>query len=125
MKQNSYNYPDQKKKQMLPAVAAMVSRDKTFFYDCGFSSVQDTLWDNSGRHYFNKCTIEGGVDFIFGNDQSIYEDCAIKVNGDGGFITANSREKEEDPSGFVFKGCSLTGIGVPTTYLGRPWRKYA
>ncbi|CAN1334563.1 Probable pectinesterase 55 [Linum perenne] len=118
---NSYNYP-QSKNRILPAVAALVVGDKISFYGCGFWGVQDTLWDCQGRHYFKKCTIEGAVDFIFGRGQSIYEECGIRVNG-GGFITAQAREKEEDTSGFVFKGCSVSGKGP--TYLGRPWRKYA
>ncbi|CAN0902507.1 Probable pectinesterase 29 [Linum grandiflorum] len=121
---NSYNYPDQTKNRIMQAIAVMVAGDKTAFYKCGFSSVQDTLWDVEGRHYFKECTIEGAVDFIFGNGQSIYEDCAIKVIG-GGYITAQAREKEEDTSGFVFKRCSITGIRGQMAYLGRPWRKYA
>ncbi|CAN1132420.1 Probable pectinesterase 29 [Linum perenne] len=118
---NSYNYP-RGKNQIMPAVAVLVSGDKTSFYGCRFSGVQDTLWDNEGRHYFKRCTIEGAVDFIFGGGQSIYEDCDIRVIG-GGFITAQSRETLDDPSGFVFKECSVSGTGP--TYLGRPWRQYA
>ncbi|CAN1245289.1 Probable pectinesterase 29 [Linum grandiflorum] len=70
---NSYNYPDGGRNRILPAAAALVNGDKTSFYGCGFFSVQDTLWDNEGRHYFKDCIIEGAVDFIFGRGQSIYE----------------------------------------------------
>jgi len=35
--------------------------------------LQDTLWDCQGRHYFNSCTIEGAMDFIYGAGQSLYE----------------------------------------------------
>lgn len=55
------------------AVAAMIAGDKSIFYKCEFLGFQDTLWDVEGRHYFKLCTIEGAVDFIFGNGQSIYE----------------------------------------------------
>ncbi|CAI0380327.1 unnamed protein product [Linum tenue] len=119
---NSYNYGGSSENELLPAVAAEVSGDKTSFYGCGFSGVQDTLWDNAGRHYFKRCTIEGAVDFIFGNAQSIYEECAIRVVK-GGFITAQARETADSPSGFVFKGCTVSGVGL--SYLGRPWRPYA
>ena len=55
------------------ALAARIYGDKSSFYECGFVGFQDTLWDVSGRHYFKNCYIEGGVDFIWGNGQSIYE----------------------------------------------------
>lgn len=54
-------------------VAARIRADKCVFYDCGFLGVQDTLFSDIGRHYFKKCFIQGGVDFIFGNGQSIFE----------------------------------------------------
>jgi pectin methylesterase-like acyl-CoA thioesterase len=55
------------------ALAARIYGDKSSFFECGFMGFQDTLWDVSGRHYFKNCYIEGGVDFIWGNGQSIYE----------------------------------------------------
>ncbi|KAH9680840.1 putative pectinesterase 29 [Citrus sinensis] len=127
---NSYNSPrSDNKNPRMPAVAAMVAGDKTAFYRCGFSGVQDTLWDDQGRHYFDRCTIEGAVDFIFGGGQSIYENCVINVVGSTlqpglhGFITAQGRTNPNDANGFVFKGGIVMGTG--STLLGRPWRGYA
>ena len=57
----------------MPAVAARISGDQSAFRECGFLGYQDTLLDDKGEHYFILCTIEGAVDFIFGNGQSIYE----------------------------------------------------
>ena len=71
--QNTYNDPYPLDKGILPALAAKIQGDKNAFYNCAFLGVQDTLWDNRGRHYFRHCYIEGGVDFIFGDGQSIYE----------------------------------------------------
>lgn len=51
----------------------MIAGDKSAFYRCGFAGYQDTLWDDQGRHYFDHCSIQGAVDFIFGMGQSIYE----------------------------------------------------
>ncbi|XP_060196314.1 probable pectinesterase 29, partial [Lycium barbarum] len=69
---NSYNYPPKSNNNpRVVAVAAMISGDKSVFYKCKFLGLQDTLWDVQGRHYFKLCTIEGAVDFIFGNGQSI------------------------------------------------------
>ncbi|TYH55448.1 hypothetical protein ES332_D09G235900v1 [Gossypium tomentosum] len=125
---NSYNSPSSKNPRV-PAVAAMLSGDKCVFHKCGFSSVQDTLWDAAGRHYFKDCVIEGAVDFIFGNAQSLYEGSSIRFLGEllepgiAGFITAQGRENPNDPNGFVFKNCNVYGKG--TTYLGRPWRGFS
>nr|XP_027118291.1 probable pectinesterase 29 [Coffea arabica] len=126
---NSYNHPPgSNKNQIKAAVAAMISGDKSAFYRCAFLGFQDTLWDDQGRHYFKLCTIQGAVDFIFGDGQSIYERCTVSVvagalRGLTGFITAQGRNSPTDPSGFIFKDCNVIGDG--TTYLGRPWRDYA
>jgi len=58
---------------MTPALAGMITGDKTSFFQVGFYGLQDTLWDVKGRHYFNSCTIEGAMDFIFGAGQSLHE----------------------------------------------------
>ncbi|XP_039165553.1 probable pectinesterase 55 [Eucalyptus grandis] len=112
-----------------PAVAARVSGDMTVFHRCEFYGLQDTLWDNQGRHYFKRCTVQGAVDFIFGGGQSIYENCAISVLGGAlgpgvtGFITAQGRSNPDDASGFVFNECNVFGSG--SALLGRAWRAYA
>ncbi|QHO04676.1 putative pectinesterase [Arachis hypogaea] len=95
----------------------------------GFFGLQDTLWDNYGKHYYKFCTIEGAVDFIFGAGQSLFERCSINVIGRAlgkwfvGYITAQARENPKDSNGFVFKNCNVSGNG--STFLGRPWRPYA
>ncbi|XP_027362724.1 probable pectinesterase 55 [Abrus precatorius] len=125
---NSYNNP-KNGNPIVAAVAAMVSGDKSYFLNVGFYGLQDTLWDDQGRHYYNICTIEGAVDFIFGTGQSLYEECTISVIGAAlapgvpGYITAQGRTNPNDGNGFVFKNCQVSGNG--TTYLGRPWRSYA
>lgn len=43
------------------------------FYGCGFLSSQDTICDDAGRHYFRDCYVEGNIDIIWGNGQSLYE----------------------------------------------------
>ncbi|KAJ7977681.1 Pectinesterase [Quillaja saponaria] len=131
--QNTYNHPVlvEAKENVIPAVAASISGDKSAFFECAFLGVQDTLFDYGGRHYFHNCFIQGAVDFIFGNGQSIYENCHIhytvgKSGWDhgGGYITAHSRETPDDTSGFVFNNCTITGTRSKVN-LGRPWRGYA
>lgn len=55
------------------AVAMRISGDMAAFYDCKFYGYQDTLCDDTGRHFFKNCFIRGTVDFIFGNGRSIYQ----------------------------------------------------
>ncbi|CAH9092280.1 unnamed protein product [Cuscuta europaea] len=127
---NSYNFPPENTTHPRKvAVAALVMGDNTAFYRCGFKGWQDTLWDVQGHHYFKLCTINGAVDFIFGNAKSIFEKCSIAVNAERlesglvGYITAQGRDNPEDESAFVFKECRVFGTGK--AFLGRPWRAYA
>ncbi|CAF2152316.1 hypothetical protein BRARA_A02274 [Brassica rapa] len=122
-------------KDIKVAPSAILMADKASFYGCRFISVQDTLADLLGRHYFHKCYIEGAVDFIWGRGQSIYQNCVINVKGVtskkmvnnremlAGFITAQGRESEQDTSGFVFNKCVIKGTGK--AFLGRAYRGYS
>ncbi|KAK8542647.1 hypothetical protein V6N13_136798 [Hibiscus sabdariffa] len=109
------------------APAALINADKASFYGCGFVSVQDTLTDSQGRHYFENCYIEGAVDFIWGNGRSIYQGCMINVTTSSGrlagYITAQARDSAADNTGFVFKDSLIFGTG--SAYLGRAYRAYA
>ncbi|TVU21256.1 hypothetical protein EJB05_30882, partial [Eragrostis curvula] len=119
-------YTNGASEQTAPAVAALVAGDRASFYRCGFVSVQDTLCDLDGRHYYEACRIEGATDFIFGNGQTIFRGCQITTAAtpfSPGFITAQGRSSGDDPSGFVFWDCTVGG--VTPAYLGRAWRAYA
>ncbi|XP_023548294.1 probable pectinesterase 29 [Cucurbita pepo subsp. pepo] len=127
---NSFNFPWTNGNRRAPAVAAMITGDKALFYKCGFYGVQDTLWDDQGRHYYHRCVIQGAVDFIFGSAQSIFQGCSISVVGEAllplgstSFITAQGRTDPNDANGFVFKDCKVFGSG--SAFLGRPWRGYS
>ncbi|XP_072959064.1 probable pectinesterase 29 [Typha angustifolia] len=108
------------------ALAALVSGDKSSFYNCSFTGIQDTLSDAFGRHYYLGCHIEGAFDFIFGNGQTIFQECTIwtvSCPTSPGYVTAQGRSTALANGGFVFKSCKLDG--VTKTYLGRAWRGYA
>ncbi|KAL1208667.1 putative pectinesterase 10 [Cardamine amara subsp. amara] len=119
------------KKEVNVAPSIILMADKAWFYGCNFISVQDTLADYRGRHYFKNCYIEGAIDFIWGMGQSIYQNCVIYVRGRTskrgrmlrGFITAQGRESEQDTSGFVFNNCVIIGNGMAS--LGRAYRGYS
>ena len=77
---------------------------------------------NGGRHYYDRCYLEGRVDFLFGNATAVFDHCTIRSKN-GGYVTAASTPAEK-PFGYVFLDCTLTGEGVKA-YLGRPWRDYS
>ncbi|KAL5062181.1 hypothetical protein RYX36_023918, partial [Vicia faba] len=112
------------------ARAAKIHADKCAFYSCSFLGVQDTLNDDYGRHYYNNCYIQGAADFIYGRGQSLFEASTIYFSPgksglkNDGVITAQYRESPNDPSGFVFKNCNITGTGGKFQ-LGRAMEAYA
>ncbi|KAI4306151.1 hypothetical protein L6164_029452 [Bauhinia variegata] len=125
---NSYNLLPRPQNEIIsaakkPAVAVELVGDRAAFFFCTFQGVQDTVFDENGRHYFHKCTIQGEIDFIFGNGQSLYQQCVIEYvpgpEGYIGFITAQGRKTIHQTSGFVFDRCIITGKGQ--VYLGRAY----
>ncbi|KAM6578636.1 hypothetical protein CsatB_030473 [Cannabis sativa] len=130
MTNNGDYYKDRDGKKILWAPAALVEGDKASFYDCAFISVQDTLFDALGRHYFQNCYIEGAIDFIFGDAQSFYQKCNLFADtallGPGqsyGYIAAQGRKNQSESSGYVFFGNTIKGSGP--TLLGRAYRPYS
>ncbi|KAK9049652.1 hypothetical protein SSX86_031379 [Deinandra increscens subsp. villosa] len=106
------------------AVAFRISGDKAYFSGCGFYGAQDTLCDDTGRHYFKECYIEGSIDFIFGNGRSMYKDCELhSIAKRFGSIAAHDRRTPYDKSGFAFVGCRVTGTGP--LYVGRAMGQYS
>ena len=127
------------------AVAIFVGADRAVFRRCRFLGWQDTLYINGpncqfvpqplsetdaancagGRQFFDRCYIEGHVDFIFGNAAAVFRECEIHSKGQG-YVTAQSRTYPEQNSGFVFDHCRLTGENTGRgVFLGRPWRAYS
>jgi pectinesterase len=105
------------------AVAIRVDGDRAVFRNCRFLGWQDTILANRGRQYFERCYVAGQVDFIFGGATAFFEGCHIHCLKNG-FITAASTPREQ-PFGFVFSNCKITGESGAKTYLGRPWRDFA
>jgi pectinesterase len=106
------------------AVAISVHSDRASFRNCRFLGWQDTLYAAFGRQYYRDCRIEGHVDFIFGNAAAVFDHCEIVSRGSG-FIAAVSRTRPDEPTGFVFRDCRLTGPPDAHVFLGRPWRSCA
>jgi len=123
------------------ALALRVDGDRDVFVDCKITGWQDTVMANTGRDYFQGCYIAGRVDFIYGSAAAWFANCEIHSRN-GGHVTAASTAQDQ-PYGYVFVNCKLTGDKIPfnpaTTNpsstakpkvtpladLGRPWRAYA
>lgn len=140
------------------AVAVYAAGDRISFNNCVFRAHQDTLYcgptmpnvaknalphvlpvqtDRVGdgsfspcRQYYQNCTIQGDIDFIFGGYTCWFEKCTLICNNRhsdvNGYYTAANTPKDQ-AHGFIFNECHLTGDGCQneTVYLGRPWRAYA
>lgn len=135
------------------AVAVYAAGDRGIWRNCRFLACQDTLFcgpvrmpntlaelgERTGkaeayprvedgpltrsRQYFENCFIRGDVDFIFGPYRAWFEGCTLFMNERGGYYTATNTNAQQ-PYGFVFRRCRLTGECAPGAgYLGRPWRK--
>lgn len=108
------------------AVALRVSGDRVAFFGCRILGHQDTLLDDTGRHYYCNAYIEGDTDFIFGDAASAYKKCHLhSVTESHGSITAQHRISDEQSTGFLFMGCRITGTKTNGTWLGRPWADYS
>ncbi|KAE9038866.1 hypothetical protein PR003_g6901 [Phytophthora rubi] len=107
------------------AIAVKADGANNGFYACKFTGYQDTLYANQGPNLYAKSYISGAVDFVFGQyAKSWFESCDIVSVGKGS-IAANGRDSATNPSEFVFNNAHVTGNGVGTAYLGRPWKAYS
>jgi pectin methylesterase-like acyl-CoA thioesterase len=105
------------------AVALTIMGDRGVFRDCRFLGYQDTLLPQAGRQYFERCYIEGAVDFIFGGSVAWFEECEIHVAATGYITAANTTADQR--YGYVFHRAKITGAAGAKTFLGRPWRPWA
>jgi polygalacturonase len=138
---NDFNRTHPQLPQGSQAVALLVRGDRDIFQNVRILGNQDTLYAGvrecpehgadrscpSARQYFDRCVIEGNVDFIFGDAKVVFDRCTVRSNQHSvGFLTAQSRSQAGQDSGFVFRDCRIVADpGVGNVYLGRPWRPYA
>ena len=138
---NDFNRTHPQLPQGSQAVALLVRGDRDIFDNVRILGNQDTLYAGVGectgngaertcpvaRQYFDRCLIEGNVDFIFGDGKTVFDHCVIRSTPHfEGFITAQSKSYPAQDSGFVFHDCRLEADpGVGNVYLARPWRPFA
>ncbi|MDR3609489.1 MAG: pectinesterase family protein [Ignavibacteriaceae bacterium] len=118
------------------AVALRTNGDRQSYYNCRMLGYQDTYYTQGGltgpdRIYNYNCYVEGSVDFIFGHDVALFDNCTIYCNRQGGVLTAGATEFGYS-YGYVFLNSTIgsTAAGdsgadskpMTTFYLGRPWQ---
>ena len=137
---NDWNASHPQLPQGSQAVALLVTGDRASFRNVRILGNQDTLYVGStdcegpdgerctpARAYFERCLVQGNVDFIFGEGKAFFDRCLIRSTPhEIGFVTAHGRRDELQEGAFVFRRCSLTAEpGVRHVWLGRPWRDRA
>ena len=138
---NDFEKRHERSNQGSQAVALHVTGDREVFRHVRFLGFQDTLYADSkschapgggtpcqaSRQYFADCYIEGHVDFIFGDAKAVFDRCEIHTLPHVmDTITAQSRVRPDEDSGYLFRDCAVTGdAGSEDILLGRPWRAYS
>jgi pectin methylesterase-like acyl-CoA thioesterase len=116
------------------AVAIAMEGDRQVYTDDIFYGHQDTLlsWQSAAspvlRQYVTGSTIEGDVDFIFGNGDLVVDRSQITALNDGvyrqAYLTAPATYAA-DPYGILISGSVVTStLGAGSVYLGRAWQPY-
>lgn len=126
------------------AVAFRSDSDQSVIEECEFLGNQDTLYVQTLRQYYKSCSIQGNIDFIFGNAAAVFEDCTILLrprqqmpeSGESNSVTAQGRVDPAQATGLVFHNCRINATDaymelytknskVHRNYLGRPWKEFS
>jgi pectin methylesterase-like acyl-CoA thioesterase len=99
------------------AVAFKSDNDLSVIENCEFLGNQDTLFAHSLHQFYKSCSIQGNVDFIFGNSATIFQDSQILVNlqqvdpekGEKNATTAHGRADPTQATRFVFQNFIING----------------
>ncbi|HEY1158320.1 MAG TPA: pectinesterase family protein, partial [Arthrobacter sp.] len=114
------------------AVALHITADRSVLSQVRLLGNQDTLLVNSpgagvpARFHFDRCYVEGDVDFIFGRGTAVFSACEIKSLDRGsttnnGYVTAASQDLSIK-YGYLFDQCRLVSDAArDSVHLGRPW----
>jgi len=126
---NDYVYGTEDGKSNKSADAIRVEADQSGFVNVRFSGVQDTLYMHSGKQYYNKCIVEGLIDYIYSGDKAraFFEDCELvfvyEATKSSGYVCAPKTAADAD-YGLTFHNCVITGqegCSGSGYLLARPW----
>ena len=109
------------------ALSLNTDADRLVFNNLNVRSYQDTYKANGTykRAYWHNSTIEGSVDFIYGDCDVWFENTTLNINRQkGGYIVAPSHPADTR-WGYVFNNTRITSTYFTPEegqiYLGRPW----
>jgi len=109
------------------ALSINTDADRIVFNNMNVRSYQDTYKANGTykRAYWHNSTIEGSVDFIYGDCDIWFENTTLNINRkNGGYIVAPSHPTETR-WGYVFNNTRITSTYFTPEegkiYMGRPW----
>jgi pectin methylesterase-like acyl-CoA thioesterase len=116
-----------------PLNTVFTSGNRIVFDNVLLKGGQDTLYANSGTAYYYRSEIWGSVDFIYGDQLAVFDQCdIIEIRNTGGPVTAPSTPYAQ-PYGEVFLNCNFPraliangypyDVGTATTTFMRPWRQ--
>ncbi|XVF88674.1 hypothetical protein PTKIN_Ptkin19aG0069400 [Pterospermum kingtungense] len=108
------------------AVALRVSGDRLLSSEVG--SYPTTLLDDTGRHYYSNCYIEGAVDFICGNAASLFERCHLhSISEEDAAIAAQRIQRTQASLSWVARSLGsgllcweVHGVLIPGSLLLSP-----
>ena len=113
------------------ALALYASGERLVFTNCRFLGKQDTLYVRDGSQLYEKCYIEGDVDFIFGAARTVFESCEIRSlvhsrrepGAVQGYVAARVRIWRRNSDLFsVTAGSFLIARSRPFIWVGRGTR---
>ncbi|PIA44327.1 hypothetical protein AQUCO_01700135v1 [Aquilegia coerulea] len=121
---------------MHQAVALRVHADETVIYNCHMDGFQDTLYAHAHRQFYRDCAISGTIDFVFGDGQTVLQNCKLIVRKpldyQANHVTAQGRKNQLEVSALILQGCTIEADPeyFPVrhkikTFLGRPWKNYS
>ena len=126
---NDYVYATSDGKSNKSADAVRVEADQSRFVNVNFVGVQDTLYMDAGKQFYNKCRIEGLVDFIYSGEKAraFFNDCEIvfvyESTKKAGYVSA-PKTAADATYGLTFNNCVITaeeGCAGSEYLLARPW----
>lgn len=112
------------------ACAIVTRADGAIYTNCAFRGFQDTLYINAGTPTFDRCSISGMTDYIFGEaDNALFISCDIVSLNKGsltnnGYVVAHKPGSAAPETGYYFRNCSLSSEAETepgTISLARSW----
>ncbi|CAE6446520.1 unnamed protein product [Rhizoctonia solani] len=93
------------------AIALSVEEGQFGAYACQLKGYQDTLLAETGAQFYGRSYIEGAIDFIFGQNSSIWITKSTINSIGSGAITASGRSSN-DSNYYVINNSTIQGTGT-------------